>query len=176
MDPACDAKVLDIGTGLGAMSILLVLRGHDLLTGEPEGDAHSHQHHESHSTHDKPDAHGWRCPSNARALCVEGRIRFRPLNAEGFPFPDDSFDALFMYDASQHIDKREIALGECLRVARHDGVVCVIEWTQASIEANEAKYGFRPDCIDPNDYVDGDDVSIELFAGKRVHAFVLRAA
>ena len=33
-----DAKILDIGTGHGVMSIILALNGFKVITGEPEGD------------------------------------------------------------------------------------------------------------------------------------------
>ena len=52
-----DCKILDIGTGIGAMSTLLALNGFSVITGEPEVDPETeslnhHNHHYHNKTHD----------------------------------------------------------------------------------------------------------------------------
>ena len=89
-------------------------------------------------------------------------------------FADDSFDAIFMYDTLQHVAHREEALNECIRVIKPDGVICVIEWNERSIQADEAQYGFTIDYIDPRTILQRDDVSIEVLVGTWVNAFLIR--
>ncbi len=178
-----NSKILDIGTGLGAMAILLALNGFDVLTGEPEIDPERDkwEHHEPHSgdLHSDPNEqhHGryefnWR--ESAKIVGVEHKIEYQHFDSQDLPFPDDTFDGIFMYDTLQHINKREVALKECLRVIKPSGIVSVIEWNKNSIEQDKKKYGFTVDYIDPKDYIKQDKISIEIFKGKFVNMYILR--
>ena len=166
-----DSSILDIGTGLGAMCILLALNGFDVLTGQPEEGADGHQHHEHGCGY-----HGLDWRANARAMGVEDKITFQHLDVESLDFADESFDAVFMYDTLQHVAHRDVALNECLRVAKSTGVVCVIEWSRESIRRDEEEYGFEVDYIDPWDLVPRSDVTFEVFEGAYVNIFLLRKA
>ena len=172
------SKILDIGTGLGAMSILLALNGFNVLTGQPKEDPeweenkkhnceHEHEHH-----HHGFAMSDWK--EKARAIGVENKIKFQYLNAESLNFPDDSFDAIFMYDTLQHIKNREAALNECIRVLKACGLICIIEWNEKSIKDTEEKYGFTIDYIDPRQILNREDISIELIEGNLVNVFILR--
>lgn len=168
-----NSKILDIGTGLGAMSILLALNGFTVLTGQPAQDHKS----EEHTHHGEPHEHhefstDWR--EKARIMGVEDKIQFQYVMAESLNFPDSTFDGIFMYDTLQHIKKREKALTECIRVLKSGGLICVIEWNEKSIKDTKEKYGFTIDYIDPRKILTREDISIELFSGDVVNMFVIR--
>ena len=110
-----NSSILDIGTGFGAMSILLAMNGISVLTGQPKKDREAE--------HDHAALSNWK--ENAKALNVEDKITFQYLNAESLHFPDDSFDGIFMYDTLQHITNRERALTECIRVMEPRGLICI---------------------------------------------------
>ncbi len=178
-----NSKILDIGTGLGAMAILLALNGFDVLTGEPEIDPERDKwehneldHGEPHCDHNEQHHGGyefnWR--ESAKTVGVEHKIEYQHFDAQDLPFPDDTYDGIFMYDTLQHINKREIALNECLRVIKPGGIFSVIEWNKYSIEQDEKEYGFTIDYIDPRVILKQDNISIEIFKGKFVNMYILR--
>jgi 2-polyprenyl-3-methyl-5-hydroxy-6-metoxy-1,4-benzoquinol methylase len=183
-----NSKILDIGTGMGAMSTLLAFNGFNVLTGEPELDPESaaqinnHHHHqvkphdsnqyEPHEEHDWGAWNDWK--DSAKRLGVEGNIKFQNFDAQDLPFEENSFDGIFMYDALQHIQNRELALNECLRVLNNEGVIVVIEWTKKQIEKEYMKYGYKIDFIDPRDYLKQDDVSTEILRGEVINFYILR--
>jgi len=168
-----NSKILDIGTGFGAMSILLALNGYYVLTGQPEKEKEFKHNEKHHFDQDEVCEHNhsfnWR--ENAKAVGIESKIKFQYLNAENLNFPDKSFDAIFMYDTLQHIRNRKIALSECLRVIRSSGLVCVIEWNKKAIKETKEKYGFTIDYIDPRGILNKESIATELFTGDLVNLF-----
>jgi 16S rRNA A1518/A1519 N6-dimethyltransferase RsmA/KsgA/DIM1 with predicted DNA glycosylase/AP lyase activity len=67
-----NARILDIGKGLGNMAIVLALNGYRVLTGEPEADD---------SVYAKQD---WL--ANARKAGVDHLIEFQSFEAKSMPF------------------------------------------------------------------------------------------
>ena len=88
-------------------------------------------------------------------------------------FPDKLFDGIFMYDTLQHIQNRDIALKECVRVLKSDGVIVVIEWNEKAVEEDYKKYGFKIDLVDPRDFLKISNISIEIIEGDLVRIFLI---
>jgi ubiquinone/menaquinone biosynthesis C-methylase UbiE len=176
-----NSKILDIGTGIGAMSILLAINGFSVLTGEPKEDTerdewfHHHGENHDHHSHDE-HFHGewsdWR--ESAKKVGVENRIKYQNFNAENLPFDAETFDGIFIYDSLQHIHDRELTLNECIKVLKNDGKLCVIEWSEKSIKEDKEKYGYEIDFIDPKDYLNRDDVLIKKITGEYVNFYIIQ--
>lgn len=171
-----NCKILDIGTGIGAMSSLLALNGFNVLTGEPEMDSEKnnwdHEHHHHHENHGCESSGNWK--ESAKSLGVLNKIRFQYFDAQNLPFDDESFDGIFLYDSLQHIQNRELALKECIKVLKPGGVIIIIEWTKKQIEEEYKKYGYKIELINPEEYTNRNDISIELNTGKHVNIYILR--
>lgn len=177
-----NSSILDIGTGFGAMSILLAINGYNVITGQPEMDPeceehkdhHSDHYHDSHHYHQKYGSFNSDWKENARALGVEKKIKFQPLHAEGLPFSNNSFDGIFMYDTLQHVENKKLALEECLRVLKSDGIIAIIEWTEKAIEEDYKNYGFKIDFIDPRKFIDKDIIKTRIFKANLLNIYILR--
>ncbi len=171
-----DAKVLDIGTGFGIMVILLALNGYSVLTGEPEVDLEreswSGHHHEHHGEKHEHSYFDWR--EIAREFKVEDKITFQHLNAEKLDFPNTSFDCIFMYDALQHIQEKDAALKECVRVLKPHGSIYIIETNENGITFYQDNYGFLIELIDPRHLIKELELSCEVINGKYVNGYILR--
>ena len=110
------AKILDIGTGFGAMAILLALNGFNVLTGQPEHDPEWEQHHnqscdhkhETERSHHFQNVKSWE--ENAKTLGVRDKIEFQHIDVEKLRFSNKSFDAIFMFDSLSHVNNRKLAL------------------------------------------------------------------
>ena len=81
---------------------------------------------------------------------------------------------IFLYDALQHIQNRELALKECLRILNDDGIIVVIEWSKNQIEKDYKKYGYKIEFIDPKDYLKEDEISTEVLKGEIINFYILR--
>lgn len=109
-------KVLDIGSGLGGVDVLLV--------GE---------HGAGHVT--GIDVDQW-LVDQARVLAngkgLSGRISFRCVEPGPLPFPDASFDTVFSKDAMIHIPDKRSHYAEVLRVLKPGGLFIASDWLFAA--------------------------------------------
>ena len=159
-----DARVLDVGTGAGIMSSILALRGYRVLTGEPEDALHTDEDH--------PRTLHWK--DTFRELGVGDRITFQHLDVLDLPFAPGSFDAAFLDDVIRHVDEKDRAIAQCLRVITDDGVVCIIEANAYAVAYYRERYGHAITPADPREHLDPATVSVEIREGRDAVLFVLR--
>lgn len=151
-----DSAILDIGTGHGVTAIALALEGYSVITGEPEGDNWA----------------DWR--KNAEKMKVLDKIEFRSLNADQLPFPDNFFDAIFIYGSFHHFDHKKQALIECKRAMKHEGILCIIELNEKGIEIVKKKRPNHPEVADPTNYTEGLNLSVEKIIGEYATSYVFK--
>jgi 2-polyprenyl-3-methyl-5-hydroxy-6-metoxy-1,4-benzoquinol methylase len=173
-------KILDVGTGFGAMAILLALNGFDVLTGQPQHDVEWEQHknlncnhnHKTDHYHDFQDLKSWE--ENAKTLGVRDKINFQNFDVEKISFPDKSFDAIFMFDSLQHVKNKERALSQCFKVLKNNGLIFVIEWNKKCVDFWNKKDNLDIDYVDLREILGKKAVTIQLVAGKEINIFIGR--
>jgi ubiquinone/menaquinone biosynthesis C-methylase UbiE len=134
-----DAKILDVGTGHGRMAITLALSGYKVLTGELESDESEYA------------KRNWL--ESAKKAEVGHLITYKPFNAEKMPFESESFDAIFVSGSLHHINDRQAAFNESVRVLKPNGIICIFEPKPQSIAYIRAnKFPNHPDAEDPRIY------------------------
>ena len=150
------ADILDIGTGFGVMSIILALQGYKVTTGEPEG-------------------HNWaNWRESAKKVSVEDLIAFKFFRAEDLPFEDNTFDAVFCYTSFHHIDDKQSALREFIRVINDNGLVIIFEFTSAGIEILRQRRPSHPDAVNPEDFLRNLPLSLEIKNSRYINAYIYK--
>ncbi len=156
LELAKNSSVLDVGTGRAHMAITLALHGYIVITGEPEGVYWA----------------DWR--TSAKKVSVEEMITFKPFNAENLPFEDASFDAIFLYATFHHIDNKERALSELLRVMKSEGTLVIIELTEAGVNSVRERYKSHPDAVDPRDYTKELGLKVKVIESRDLNAYIYK--
>ncbi|MHA1944853.1 MAG: class I SAM-dependent methyltransferase [Candidatus Hodarchaeales archaeon] len=154
-----NSKILEIGTGFGTMTTILALNDFNVLTGEPE-----------HACH-----HDWR--KAAKAFGVDQKIRYQYLDTETFTIHVGAFDAIFIHLTLEHIEKKELALKQCLKVLKPNGMIVIIEHNEKGIKYFQNtmyQSGVPPHPLDPRDIITRDDGSINVIRGNYVDFYLLR--
>ncbi len=152
------ARILDIGTGMGRVAISLALRGYRVLTGEPDDDRSEYA------------KQAWR--KDAQKVGVDDAITFEPFDAAKMPFSEHEFQAVFMMGALHHMSAPAAAVAECIRVLTPGGVICILEPNAALVERARTQYPDHPDPIDPTPFV--QRMALETFHEKMFDVYVIR--
>jgi ubiquinone/menaquinone biosynthesis C-methylase UbiE len=156
------ADVLDVGTGVGNMAIMLALHGHRVVTGEPAADD---------SIYAKQD---WM--TAAKKVNVDELIRFEPFDAADMPFGENRFDGIFFLGALHHIEakKRSVVMKECVRISKDTSAICFLEPNKDLVRMIREADPSHSDAADPNDYVQGVHLVSQKISGKLFDIFVFK--
>jgi len=156
-----NAKILDVGTGLGRMAIILALNNYKVITGEPGVD---------NTEYAKRD---WL--TNAKKVNVDHLITFVHFNAEDMAFENEFFDAIFLYGVFHHIDDKSSAFKEFIRtIKKPNGVICIVEPTPKVIEGMRKRFPSHPDAVDPRAYAKTYNLSVEVKNSPLFDAFIFK--
>lgn len=71
---------------------------------------------------------------------VSGKVEFVEANAEGLPFPDDSFDAYTVAFGIRNVPRVEAALAEAYRVLKSGGRFLCLEFSEVDVPVLDRLY------------------------------------
>lgn len=126
-------RVLDVGSGLGAVDVLLVAehRAQEVIGIEVEAQLVA------------------RAGQAVARAGLSDRIRFQEVSPGPFPFADQAFDVVFSKDSMIHIPNKPALYAEVLRVLRPGGTFVASDWLYGGgaevSEAMKARRCARPD-------------------------------
>jgi ubiquinone/menaquinone biosynthesis C-methylase UbiE len=157
-----NAKILEVGTGMGSLSITLALNGYKVITGEPIDDDTIYANQ------------NWF--QNAEKVNVQNFIEFKPFNANDIPFDSGVFDAVFCQGTLHHIaeSEREKVLREFVRIAKSDAIICFFEPNLKAIQMIRESDPSHPDAADPNNYNQNLNLASRKIEGSNFCAFIFQ--
>ena len=155
-----NSMILDVGTGVGNMVIVLALHGYRVITGEPQSDE---------SEYAKQD---WF--NNSKKVGVQDLIEYKPFEAQNTHFENSYFDAVFFLGTFHHIEKelREQVFQESIRISKPNAVICFFEPNAKCMEIVRQKHPTHPEIADPRKYSQSLDLSFQHKPGDFFDAYI----
>ncbi len=115
MDLRVNGRTLEVGSGPGWVSQLLMLLGYEVDGIEPCADLV------------KVAQDRIRMASDFYRLREKPRVEFHLTTLENAELPAEAFDAVLFHDALHHVLDEEVAIERCFRVLKRGGVLGVSE-------------------------------------------------
>lgn len=115
MDLPPRARILEIGSGPGWVTEILLMLGHEVDALEPAADLIAVARE--------------RCDGLRPHFRFQGqdRVRFHQSTLEEIEFPADSFDGVLFFDVLHHVVDEHVAMGKTFRFLKPGGCVGVVE-------------------------------------------------
>ena len=156
------AKILEVGTGMGSLSITLALNGYNVVTGEPIDDDTIYANQ------------NWF--QNAEQVNVQQFIEFKPFDANDIPYDDGTFDAIFCQGTLHHIaeDERENVFQEFIRTTKPDATICFFEPNEKAIQMIRESDPSHPDAADPSKLKESAQATFRIIKGNNFDAYIFQ--
>jgi ubiquinone/menaquinone biosynthesis C-methylase UbiE len=100
--------------------------------------------------------------TNAKKVNVDHLISFVHFNAENTAFENEFFDAIFLWGSLHHIENRNSAFKEFVRITKPKGIICISEPTPKGVEVMRKRFPSHPDAVDPRPLAKNYNLSMQV--------------
>lgn len=146
-----EAKILDIGTGWGKMSIILALHGYEVTTGEPEKWS------------------DWEI--YAKQAGVLEKIHYQEMDAQQLNFEDKVFEFIFLLGSLHHIPDKKRAFSEFLRILHPEGRIILFDYTDKRVAQIKKRIHHHPPEIKLKEILNEIPVTYKQFIDEKKEIF-----